>query len=225
MLSRDKILKIDIVTMENTRILSANNKQFSIQEYKNGNYDEDTDAVLIIKGKGLPEIEYNSTVYVIAYMRNGQRIKYFSDVSMSSDIQLNLIVRVNSAKILQERRRYYKIEVNVPCVINTVERNGNRTVLESPYLTKIKDINIGGVFLIMNNDETLEVSDKLMLTMDLNEKIIDVDAEVLRVQRNAAGDIEGYGCKFINVSASVEDIVSQYVVEFQRELIQKEAEK
>ena len=98
-------------------------------------------------------------------------------------------------------------------------------MLESPYLTKIKDINIGGVFLIMNNDETLEVSDKLMLTMDLNEKIIDVDAEVLRVQRNAAGDIEGYGCKFINVSASVEDIVSQYVVEFQRELIQKEAEK
>ena len=77
MLSRDKILKIDIVTMENTRILSANNKQFSIQEYKNGNYNEDTDAVLIIKGKGLPEIEYNSTVYVIAYMRNGQRIKYF----------------------------------------------------------------------------------------------------------------------------------------------------
>ena len=101
--------------------------------------------------------------------------------------------------------------------------------LQEEYLNhlmnEIKDINIGGVFLIMNNDETLEVSDKLMLTMDLNEKIIDVDAEVLRVQRNAAGDIEGYGCKFINVSASVEDIVSQYVVEFQRELIQKEAEK
>lgn len=219
MLSRDKILKIDIVTMGNTRILSANNKQFSIQDY-NGN----SDAMLIIKGKGLPEIAHNSTVFVIAYMRNGQRIKYPSNVSMSSNIQLNLIIKVNSAQVLQERRRYYKVEVNVPCVINTVERNGNRTVLDSPYLTKIKDINIGGVFLCMNNYEKLEVNDKLMLTMDLNEKILDVDAEVLRVQRNAAGDVEGYGCKFINVPASVEDIISWYVVELQRERIQKEAD-
>ncbi|HBH94227.1 MAG TPA: hypothetical protein DDX91_00620 [Ruminococcaceae bacterium] len=224
MLSREKTLKIDIVTPENIKILSANNKQFSVQTYDNGTFSEDSDIMLIIKGRSLPEIEYNSSVFVIASMKNGQRIKYPAYISMSSDRQLNLVARIGMGKVLQERRRYYKIEATIPCVVNTVERNGNRSVLESPYLTKIRDINIGGVFLTMSSSEMLEINDKLMLTINLKERFVDVEAEILRVQKNAAGDVVGYGCKFINIPASVEDIISWYVTELQRERILKEAE-
>lgn len=224
MLSREKILKIDIVTPEDTRVLSANNKQFSIRPFENGTYTQNPDMMIIIKGRGLPEIEHNASVFVITSMRNGQRIKYPSYVSLSSEMQLNLVVRVESGEVLQERRRYYKVEVNIPCVINTVERDNNRTVLESPYLTKVKDINIGGVFLMMCQTESLQVGDKMMLTVDLGDKSLDVEAEILRVQKNAAGDVEGYGCRFINMPAAYEDVVSKYVIQLQRERIKKEME-
>lgn len=225
MLSREKILKIDIVTPEEVRILSANNKQFSIQTLDNGTYSQSSDNLLIIKGRGLPEIEYNAEVFVITSMRNGQRIKYPAYVSMSSEMQLNLVVRIHSGELLKERRRYFKIEANIPCVINMVERNGNRTVLESPYLTKIKNINIGGVFLCMCTEENLRVDDKLMLSLDLYDRIVDVEAIILRAQTNAAGDLEGYGCQFINTPRAIEDVISGYIVKLQLEQIQKETEE
>lgn len=222
MLSREKTLKIDIVTPEDVRILSAGNKQFTVQAYDNGTYSQNPDMMLIIKGKGLPEIEHNAEVFVVAFMRNGQRVKFPSYVSMSTEMQLNLVVRVESGVVLQERRRYYKVEVNIPCVVNTVERNNNRTVLDSPYLTKVKDINIGGVFLMMCQNENLQTGDKMTITIDLKDRSLDVEAEILRVQKNAADDVEGFGCRFINMSAAYEDIISKYIIECQREIIQKE---
>ena len=224
MLTREKILKIDIVTPEDVRILSAGNKQFTLREYNNATYSQNPDMMLITKGKGLPEIQHNAEVFVIAYMRNGNRIKFPAYVSMSNDMQMNLVVRVESGMILEERRRYYKVEVNIPCVVNMVERENSRTVLESPYLTNVKDINIGGVFLMVCNNENLQPGDRMLITIDLKDRSLDVEAEILRVQTNAAGDVEGFGCRFVNMSAANEDIVSRYIMECQRERIQKELE-
>ncbi len=225
MLTREKILKIDIITPDEVRILSANNKQFTLREYDNATYSQNPDMMLITKGRGLPEIQHNAEVFMVAYMRNGKRIKFPAYVSMSTEMQLNLVVRVESGVVLEERRRYYKVEVNIPCVVNTVERDNNRTVLESPYLTKVKDINIGGVFLMMCNNENLQTGDRMMITIDLKDRSLDVEAEILRVQKNAAGDVEGFGCRFVNMSAAYEDIVSKYIIECQRERIQKELEE
>ncbi|MDE6579832.1 MAG: PilZ domain-containing protein [Ruminiclostridium sp.] len=225
MLTREKILKIDIITPEEVRILSANNKQFTLREYNNATYSQNPDMMLITKGRGLPEIQHNAEVFMVAYMRNGKRIKFPAYVSMSTEMQLNLVVRVESGVVLEERRRYYKVEVNIPCVVNMVERDNNRTVLDSPYLTKVKDINIGGVFLMMCNNENLQAGDRMMITIDLKDTSLDVEAEILRVQKNAAGDVEGFGCRFVNMSAAYEDIVSKYIIECQRERIQKELEE
>ena len=224
MLTREKILKLDIVTPEDVRILSAGNKQFTLREYNNATYSQNPDMMLITKGKGLPEIQHNAEVFMIAYMRNGNRIKFPAYVSMSTEMQMNLVVRVESGVVLEERRRYYKVEVNIPCVVNMVERDNNRKVLESPYLTKVKDINIGGVFLMVCSNENLQAGDKMLITIDLKDRSLDVEAEILRVQKNAAGDIEGFGCRFVNMSAADEDIVSKYIIECQRERIQKELE-
>ncbi len=225
MISRDKVLKIDIITSEDTRILSVGSRQFALQEYEGGtSFRGENDMILIIKGKGLPEIERNSSLFVIISMKNSQRIKYPAYVSASTDMQLNIIVKTALGEILQERRRYYKVEVDIPCVINIVERNGNRTVLESPYLTRIKDINIGGVFLNACNGEEFQKNDHLMLSIDLNEKSLDMEAEILRVQKNAAGDVTGYGCKFLNTHPSDEDVISRYVIELQHQQIKKEHE-
>lgn len=219
MLSRDQILKIDILTPDHTRILSASYKQFSLQS--TDGTENSSDTMLIIKGKGLPEIEHYASVSVVASMRNGKRIKFPSYVSVSTDLQLNIVIKSGQSKPLEERRRYYKIDVNIPCVINCVERNGKRSVLDKPYITQISDLNIGGIFLCICS-EPLEKDDKLMLTIDLGENVIDLDATILRVQKNAAGDITGYGCQFVDISAAEEDIISQFVFQLQRDRLLKE---
>ncbi len=67
MLSRERILKLEILTPDetHTKILSATNKQFSLQNSSTGR----TDMLLIIKGRGLPEIDTGNDVDVI--VRNG----------------------------------------------------------------------------------------------------------------------------------------------------------
>lgn len=222
MLLRDQILKLDILTVDNVRILSATNKQFSLQKMEGGINNGDT--LMILKGSGLPEIDRGAGLDVIASMKNGQRVKYPSYVSVSTEYQLNVVIRTDQGAVLQERRRYYKINVDIACVINCVERNDSRAVLTKPYITKIRDLNIGGVFLCIC-DEPLEMGDKLMLTLDLGNQTIDLDAVILRIQKNAAGDTVGYGCQFINVTAAEEDVISKYVFELQKQRLQKEADE
>lgn len=222
MLLRDQILKLDILTVDNVRILSATNKQFSLQKMEGGINSGDT--LMILKGSGLPEIDRGAGLDVIASMKNGQRVKYPSYVSVSTEYQLNVVIRTDQGAVLQERRRYYKINVDIACVINCVERNDSRAVLTKPYITKIRDLNIGGVFLCIC-DEPLEMGDKLMLTLDLGNQTIDLDAVILRIQKNAAGDTVGYGCQFINVTAAEEDVISKYVFELQKQRLQKEADE
>ncbi len=221
MLLRDQILKLDILTVDNVRILSATNKQFSLRAMEGGINNGDT--MMIIKGSRLPEIDRGSGLEVVASMKNGQRVKFPSYVSVSTEYQLNIVIRTEQGTVLQERRRYYKVDVDIACIINSVERNENRSVLTKPYLTKIRDLNIGGVFLCIC-DEPLETADKLKLTLDLGSKTIDLDAVILRIQKNAAGDTIGYGCQFINVTPAEEDVISKYVFELQKERLQKESE-
>lgn len=221
MLLRDQILKLDILTVDNVRILSATNRQFSLREIEGGINNGDT--MMILKGNKLPEIDRGSGLTIIASMKNGQRVKFPSYVSVSTEYQLNIIIRTEQGTVMEERRRYYKVDVDISCVINCVERNENRAVLTKPYITKIRDLNIGGIFLCICA-EPLEMGDKLMLTLDLGTRTIDLEAVILRVQKNAAGDTVGYGCQFINVTAAEEDIISKYVFELQKERLQKEAE-
>lgn len=221
MLLRDQILKLDILTVDAVRILSATNRQFSLREMEGGINNGDT--MMILKGNKLPEIDRGAGLEVIASMKNGQRVKFPSYVSVSTEYQLNVVIRTDQGAVLEERRRYYKIDVDISCVINCVERNESRNILTKPYLTKIRDLNIGGIFLCICA-EPLEMGDKLMLTLDLGDRTVDLDAVILRVQKNAAGDPVGYGCQFVNVTAAEEDIISKYVFELQKERLQKEAE-
>ena len=221
MLLRDQILKLDILTVDDVRILSATNRQFSLREMEGGINNGDT--MMILKGSKLPEIDRGAGLNVIASMKNGQRVKFPAYVSVSTEYQLNVVIRTEQGTVLEERRRYYKVDVDIACVINSVERNDDRGILSRPYITKIRDLNIGGIFLCIC-DEPLEMGDKLMLTVDLGGKLTDLEAVILRVQKNAAGDAIGYGCQFVNVTVGDEEILSRYVFELQKERLQKEAE-
>lgn len=223
MLSRERILKLDILTIDNAKILTANNKQFSLPIVTN-NVTGQSETMLIVKGRDIPEIDRNSEVSVITYMRSGERVKYPGFVSLSTEYQLNVLLRVARAQVMEERRRYYKVETDIRCVINAIERNGSRIALAKPATARIKDINIGGVFLCFCNEE-LQKDDKLLISMEMEDKMTDVAAEIIRVQYNAAGDSSGYGCRFLNVPPALEETFARFVFNVQLENLRKEEEE
>ena len=207
MLSRERILKLEILTPDetHTKILSATNKQFSLQNSSTGR----ADMLLIIKGRGLPEIDTENDVDVIVHMKSGERIRYPSYVTVSTGYQLNVVMKTDKPHMMQERRRYYKVEADINCIIN-----GSKIALETPAVAQIKDLNIGGIFLCICGAD-LQKSDLLMLTILFETKNVDIAAEIIRVQTNAAGDVTGYGCRFTNLTPTAEETFAKYVFRVQ----------
>lgn len=212
MISRERIVKLDILTPDKShaKIISATNKQFSLQSSTTGR----SDALLIIKGRGLPEVETGNEVEVIAQMKSGERVKFPSYVTVSTDYQLNVVMRTAQSSVMEERRRYYKVDADIDCIINAVERKGERIVQTTPVVARIKDLNIGGIFLCIC-EEALQKSDILTLTIMMEKKNVDIRAEIIRVQTNAAGDVTGYGCRFTNITPAIEETFAKYVFRVQ----------
>ena len=78
-------------------------------------------------------------------------------------------------------------------------------------MAQIKDLNIGGIFLCICGAD-LQKSDLLMLTILFETKNVDIAAEIIRVQTNAAGDVTGY---FTNLTPTVEETFAKYVFRVQ----------
>lgn len=212
MLSRERILKLDILTSEEpfAKIMSATNRQFSLQSSVTGK----SDTLLIIKGRGLPKFENGGRLNIVTYMKNGERIKYPSYVTVSTETQLNIVIKTDKSQVLAERRRYYRVDADINCIINSIERNGHKIILDTPAIAQIKDLNIGGIFLCICEAD-LQQSDKLMLTILLESKNIDIMAEIIKVQTDASGSVTGYGCRFTNLTPAVEETFAKYVFRVQ----------
>ena len=212
MLSRERILKLDILTSEEpfAKIMSATNRQFSLKSSVTGK----SDTLLIIKGRGLPKFENGGRLNIVTYMKNGERIKYPSYVTVSTETQLNIVIKTDKSQVLAERRRYYRVDADINCIINSIERNGHKIILDTPAIAQIKDLNIGGIFLCICEAD-LQQSDKLMLTILLESKNIDIMAEIIKVQTDASGSVTGYGCRFTNLTPAVEETFAKYVFRVQ----------
>lgn len=215
MLTRDKIQKAEVLTPADTRIISASSKCFSLPALKDSKTGQ-LENVLIIKGKKLPEVEKDSVVFVVFYLYTGKRVKYEGRIKLSTDLQLNVAVKTAQPETLEERRQYYKVRTNIVCVVSGGIRGNQRLPFEAPVIGQIQDLNIGGVFLCCPKMEFCK-GDLVAISMNVLEQRLDVTAQILRVQRNPAGDITGYGCKFLHVSPQVEEILAQYVYQAQRQ--------
>lgn len=209
MLSKERIVKLEIFTPDNTKILSLTNKQFLLQEA-----NRDSDTMLLVKGKELPEIVRNTPLFVVTSVKSGERLKYSSYVTVSTKSQLNILIHSGEGRVMEERRRYYKIDADLDCIINFLDRGDERITFDKPLIGRIKDLNIGGIFLCSCKEE-LQQGDMLMLTIMLDQEMINIGAEILREQKNAAGDVTGYGCRFVNASPALEEVFAKYIFKLQ----------
>lgn len=213
-----KVIKVEVLDDKNVRILEVD-KNFVLPKSMS-----DEDSIVMIKGRNLPELDYNKIVSVVTTTKGNDRIKYTGAVTMSIDSQLNIrILRNNDSQVLQERRRYFKVKVDELGRILYYIRGENTERLDVPARIKVLDINVGGVFITCEHME-FEKLDVICLEVELAGEDLMSEAKILRVQRGEDGNVIGYGCAFQGLTAAQEDLIGRFIMKIQSRLRQKEEE-
>ena len=222
MLDRSGIVKVRITGLDGTLLLETDSEHFSFPKVFVHNMP--VNNVIMIKKRDLPEFPADSGVYVIAYMRNGDRVKYMGRVKMSLENQLNIQLRDEYGTVMEERRRYFKVQSSLRCVISGYERDNTVYEFDTPVLTTIKNVSIGGVF-IEGTDPPFRKDDILLLNFKVEREVVGAVVKVLRLQLYHDGKLEGYGCEFANVDKKMEELLAKLVYSIQLQQRQEKIEK
>ncbi len=224
MLDRKKIIKIEITSPAGRKLVVAEKDQFSFPSVFID--DMPVTNIIIIKGRDLPEFEADKSVYVITYMKNGDRLRYPAAVRMSLSDQLNVQLRSDYGTLMEERRRYYKVDSDLDCSILGCIPKGEEDFVEyeQPLRATIKNISIGGIFLF-ESEESFSPGDVVLVNFHIVGETVDVMAKILRVQRNHERQIEGYGCQFMNADQNQEELFAQFVYNIQLKKRQEQLER
>jgi len=223
MFDKNRIYKIEVTSPGGRKLAVAEKDQFSFPRlFVN---DMPVNNVIIMKGKRFPELEIDKAIYVITYMKNGDRIRYPAAVRMSLSDQLNVQLRSDYGTLMEERRRYFKVESDIDCVVQGYIRDDNYVEFNKPVSGTIKNISIGGVYLDCE-EVNFSPHDILSLSFCVDGNYVDIYAEVLRVQR-VDGTIDGYGCQFQNVDQNQEEIFGHFVytIQLQKRIEEQEKEE
>ena len=201
-----KIVKIEVFG-ENGALLASVDKGFVFPR----NLDSDEESILIIKGRDLPELERGVRVTVIAYSKAGDRIKYLGEISMAHSRQMNVsLQKYRNTQLLEERRRYFKIKVDLKGRVLFLVRGDDTIRFEEPVNIGIQDINVGGIF--MSSSYEFMQDDCVCVDIVLNDGYrLNTMARVLRVQTGQDNEVLGYGCAFESLTAAQEDAIGKYI--------------
>lgn len=215
-----KVIKVEVID-ERGKLLVESEKGFTLPR----NMSE-SDAIVIIKGKDLPELDRNEIVSVVTTAKSADRVMYHGAVSMSIDTQMNIrLLQSGEMELLKERRRFFKIKVNESGRALFFVRDEKTVRFDEPLEIAVRDINVGGVFIICADYEFIE-GDLICFDIDLRSGApLNAAARVLRVQRNSGGEITGYGCEFQGLTASQEDKIGRFILKVQTELRAKDSEE
>lgn len=206
-----KVIKVEVLD-EKGKLLLTSEKGFTLPR----DMSSDEDAIIMIKGKELPEFERNAIVSVVTTAKSADRIKYMGAVSVSTETQLNIkILQNNDTQLLQERRRYFKIKVNEHGRALFYVREEKTVRFDEPLEISVRDINVGGMLFVCPDYEFME-DDMICFDIDLSADVpLNMAARVLRVQREADGTIMGYGCEFQGATAAQEDVIGRFILKVQ----------
>lgn len=201
-----KIVKVEVLGQNGSLLVFAD-KGFIFPK----NLDTNEESILIIKGKDLPEMDRGEKVTVIAYSKAGDRIRYVGEIAMAHSRQMNVSLQKNrSTQVLEERRRYFKIKVDLTGRALFLIRGDDTLRFEEPADIEIHDINVGGIFMSSGFDFMKD--DSVCVDIELNDGYrLNTMTQVLRVQTDQSGNVTGYGCSFENLTAAQEDAIGMYI--------------
>ncbi len=214
-----KVIRVEVLD-DKGKIIVTSEKNFILPK----NMD-DGDSIVIIKGRNLPDLEYNSIVSVVTTTKTNDRIMYTGAVAVSIDTQLNIKILCNDdMQLLKERRRFFKIKTNEKGRVLFYIRDEKTVRFDDPPEIIVRDINVGGIFF--SCEEEFMAGDTVCADIDLFKDCpLNAAVKVLRVQREADGSIKGYGCAFDTLTGAQEDTIGRYILKSQSEQRRLDAEK
>ncbi|MCL2077160.1 MAG: PilZ domain-containing protein [Oscillospiraceae bacterium] len=219
MLDKVKVIKLEICTLKGQILLTATKNYTFPLNLIDSNIAE-SNQTIIIKGKNLPVLAKGAPVDAVIYTKAGDRIKYPAVIEVSTGFQLNVSLRVRDSNVLEERRRYYKVAAELPCLFTSITRDGKLFSINPPFPATILDINVGGVFLKADENLELFAGDIVEIVLEDPTGDAELASEILRVQRSPEGVVSGYGCRFLYLNTRLEEILAGFINRLQ---IQKRA--
>ena len=164
----------------------------------------------MLKGSGFPPVSRNEHIEAVFEYINGTRVKYKTVVDLSTEYQMNF--HVGEGEAMEERRRSFKINVELAGVVHFYMRDEQVFSFDEPIDVEMKNINLGGVFF--RSEYVFEKGDQVMLSF-LDGKM-EFLSDILRVQTKAGTDeVDGYGCRFLNVTPVQEEQLAKFIFDCQ----------
>lgn len=212
MINKDKINRVLIYDVSGKMLLATSSVFFPKDFFK----VKGTDFVML-KGSDYPVLRTGEAIDAVFEYATGTRVKYKTSVDMSTDYQMNF--RVADGEVLEERRRSFKIMVDMDGQSPFFIRGEEMFSFADPVELHIENINLGGV--LFSSDSDFEPGDQVML--DFMDGEMQLLMEVLRIQRANDGSIVGYGCQFMDVTPSQEEKLAKFIIDCQ--VLERERKK
>lgn len=182
------------------------------------------DNVITIMLKENISSKMHSDLYVTLYddvygllTYKSKIIEYKKIVSASFSIQYKVRCELIDLVEILQRRNNVKVKTNISTTITLVDDEDEeiinlKTQRPFDYAAFIKDISASGVFV--TTEEELAISQRFVFIFSESPKPIRIISEIIRIQKLSKGGY-GYGCKFLNMSDSMESVVRRFVFKVQ----------
>lgn len=204
MINKDKISRVLVYNLRGRMLLATKSVSFPKDFFKIKGKD-----LVMLRGSDFPIISQDEPVEAIFEYLNGDRVKYNTSIDLCTEYQINF--HVGEGEVLKERRRSFKVVVDMSGLSTFYIRGEEMFAFDDPVELHIINLNLGGVFFSSNS--TFEVGDQVMLSfLDGEMKLL---TEILRVQLTDSGEIEGYGCRFLDLSQSQEERLARFIFDCQ----------
>lgn len=204
MINKDKIVRVLIYGIGEKLLIATKSVYFPKDFFK----IKGTDLVML-KGKDFPLISKGEPIDAIFEYKDGTRVKYKTTVDLCTEYQMNF--HIAEGEVLQERRRSFKIMVDLDGMSPFFIRGEEMFSFDDPIELHFINLNLGGVFFSTNSK--FECGDQVMMSfLDGEMQLL---AEILRIQRDENGKIEGYGCKFLNITQPQEEKLARFIFDCQ----------
>lgn len=205
MINKDKISRVLIYDQKGRLLVTTKSVSFPKDFFKIKGQD-----LVMLKGSGFPLITKGEYIDTVFEYINGTRMKYTTSIDLSTEYQINF--HVGEGIALEERRHSFKINVSFNAIIPFYIRNEEMVTFDEPVTVGVVNLNLGGVYF--RSDFDFEEGDQVMLSfMDGEMELL---TDILRAQKKPDSDtVDGYGCRFLNITQAQEERLARYVFECQ----------
>lgn len=205
MINKDKISRVLIYDQKGRLLVTTKSVSFPKDFFKIKGQD-----LVMLKGSGFPLISKGEYIDTVFEYINGTRMKYTTSIDLSTEYQINF--HVGEGIALEERRQSFKINVSFNAIIPFYIRSEEMVTFDEPVTVGVVNLNLGGVYF--RSDFDFEEGDQVMLSfMDGEMELL---TDILRAQKKPDSDtVDGYGCRFLNITQAQEERLARYVFECQ----------